>query len=97
MQEKNLQLFANHLCADIRERDHAEACKGFFRKLLESTTVTEVAHLQRLLKNFANTAPDDMKIQLYQTFVKVMAARKARTKESRDLLAQAEALLDVKA
>jgi hypothetical protein len=65
--------------------------------LLESTTVTEVAHLQRLLKNFANTAPDDMKIQLYQTFVKVMAARKARTKESRDLLAQAEALLDVKA
>ena len=96
MQEKNLQLFANHLCGDIKERDHADTCKGFFRKLLESTTVSEVAHLQRLLKNFANTAPDDLKIQLYQAFVKVMAARKARTKESRDMLALAEALLDVK-
>jgi hypothetical protein len=95
MQEKNLQLFANHLCADIKERDYAEACKGFFRKLLESTTVTDVAHLQRLLGNFATSAPDDLKIQLYQAFVKIMAARKVRTKESRDMLALAEALLDV--
>jgi hypothetical protein len=95
MQEKNLQIFANHLCGDIKERDHAEACKGFFRKLLESSTVTDVTHLQRLLGNFAATAPDDLKIQLYQTFVKIMAARKARTKESRDMLALAEALLDV--
>jgi hypothetical protein len=95
MQEKNLQIFANHLCGDIKERDHAEACKGFFRKLLESSTVTDVTHLQRLLGNFAATAPDDLKIQLYQNFVKIMAARKARTKESRDMLALAEALLDV--
>lgn len=96
MQERNLELFANHLCGGIKERDHAEACRGFFRKLLGSTTVTDVAHLQRLLKNFANAAPDDMKVQLYRTFVMVMDARKARTKDSRDLLALAEALLDVK-
>jgi len=96
MQDKTLKVFADSLCRDLADRDYADSRREFFRNLLESSTVSDFDHLRRLLNNFASKAPDDLKSQLYATFVKVMASRKVRSKESRELLLASKQLLDLK-
>jgi len=96
MQDKTLKFFADSLCRDLADRDYADSRREFFRNLLESSTVSDFDHLRRLLNNFASKAPDDLKSQLYATFVKVMASRKVRSKESRELLLVSKQLLGLK-
>lgn len=86
MQEKALKSFAAQLCSGLVDQEYADSCRETFAALLESTTVSDFDHLSKLLEAFARKAPPELKSQLHDVFVKIIAARKVRSKESRALL-----------
>ncbi len=86
MQETALKAFADQLCSGLADKAYADSCREAFRALLESTTVSDFDHLTRMLEAFARKAPPELKTQLHDAFVRIIAARKVRSKESRELL-----------
>lgn len=86
MQEKALKSFAAQLCSGLVDQEYADSCRETFAALLESTTVSDFGHLSKMLEAFARKAPPELKSQLHDVFVKIIAARKVRSKESRALL-----------
>jgi hypothetical protein len=86
MQEKALKAFADQLCSGLADKAYADSCREAFRALLESTTVSDFDHLTRMLQAFARKAPPELKTQLHDAFGRIIAARKVRSKESRELL-----------
>ena len=86
MQEKALKSFAAQLCSGLVDQEYADSCRETFAALLESTTVSDFDHLSKMLVAFAGKAPQKLKSQLHDIFVKIIAARKVRSKESRALL-----------
>ena len=86
MQEKALKSFAAQLCSGLVDQEYADSCRETFAALLESTTVSDFDHLSKMLEAFARKAPPELKSQLHDVFVKIIAARKVRSKESRALL-----------
>lgn len=85
-QDKALKKFAQTLCAGIIDRKLAEGCQNDLLTLLDSNVDDSLSGLTRQLDQLAAQAYPELKVQLLDALVEVMASRKVRSKESRDFL-----------
>ena len=85
-QDKALKKFAQTLCDGIADRKLAVSYQNDLLTLLDSNVDDSYGGLTRQLDKLAAQAYPELKSQLLEALVEVMASRKVRSKESRDFL-----------
>jgi hypothetical protein len=92
-QDKALKKFAQTLCAGIIDRKLAEGCQNELLTLLDSNVDDTLYGLTKQLDHLADQAYPELKSQLLDALVEVMASRKARSKQSRHFLEYSRSVL----
>jgi hypothetical protein len=92
-QDKALKKFAQTLCDGIADRKLAVSYQNDLLTLLDSNVDDSYGGLTRQLDKLAAQAYPELKSQLLEAFVEVMASRKVRSKESRDFLEYSRGVL----
>jgi hypothetical protein len=92
-QDKALKKFAQTMCAGITDRKLAVNFQNDLLTLLDSNVDDSYGGLIRQLDKLAAQAYPELKSQLLEAFVEVMASRKVRSKESRDFLEYSRGVL----
>ena len=85
-QDKGLKKFADLLCAKISDREWADACRDELLVLIDSKVDETPSGLSRLLDQLTTEAYPELKAQLLEALIEIMASRQKRSKESRDFL-----------
>jgi hypothetical protein len=81
------------MCAGITDRKLAVNFQNDLLTLLDSNVDDSYGGLIRQLDKLAAQAYPELKSQLLEAFVEVMASRKVRSKESRDFLEYSRGVL----
>jgi hypothetical protein len=92
-QDKALKKFAQTLCAGIIDRKLAEGYQNELLTLLDSNVDDTLYGLTKQLDHLADQAYPELKSQLLDALVEVMASRKARSKQSRHFLEYSRSVL----
>jgi hypothetical protein len=92
-QDKALKKFAQTLCAGIIDRKLAESYQNDLLTLLDSNVDDSLYGLTKHLDQLADQAYPELKPQLLEALVEVMASRKARSKQSRHFLEYSRGVL----
>jgi hypothetical protein len=92
-QDKALKKFAQTLCAGIIDRKLAEGYQNELLTLLDSNVDDTLYGLTKQLDHLADQAYPELKSQLFDALVEVMASRKARSKQSRHFLEYSRSVL----
>jgi hypothetical protein len=92
-QDKALKKFAQTLCAGIIDRKLAEGHQNDLLTLLDSNVDDSLYGLTKQLDHLADQSYPELKSQLLEALVEVMASRKARSKQSRHFLEYSRSVL----
>jgi len=92
-QDKALKKFAQTLCDGITDRKLGVCYQNDLLTLLDSNVDDSLSGLTRQLDQLAAQAYPELKSQLLEAFVEVMASRKVRSKESRNFLEYSRGVL----
>lgn len=92
-QDKALKKFAQTLCAGITDRKLADGYQNDLLTLLDSNVDDSLYGLTKQLDHLADQAYPELKPQLLEALVEVMASRKARSKQSRYFLEYSRSVL----